>query len=148
MKRVLISACLLGVMCRYDGNTNRIQEIDELKEKVCLIPVCPEQLGGMTTPRLPSEKRDGGVYAKDGTDVTKPFERGAMEAAKIADLFGADMAILKARSPSCGKGVIYDGTFTGNKVAGNGVAAELLMNRGIKVFTEYEIESFLKTLSE
>ena len=142
-KNVLISGCLLGLDCRYDGGNNYIEEIEKLKELVNLIPVCPEQLGGLTTPRQPSEIRDGKVISKTGTDVTAEYEKGAGEALKLAQLFGCRCAILKARSPSCGSGVIYDGTFSKTKTAGDGKAARLLKAHGIRVYTEQELEQFL-----
>ena len=142
-KNVLISGCLLGLDCRYDGGNNYIEEIEKLKELVNLIPVCPEQLGGLTTPRQPSEIRDGNVISKTGTDVTAEYEKGASEALKLAQLFGCRCAILKARSPSCGSGVIYDGTFSKNKTAGDGKTAELLKASGIKVYTELDLEQFM-----
>jgi len=139
--RALISACLLGVNCRYDGKTNKLPEekLRELTEKYELIPVCPECLGGLTTPRVPAERRGGGVFAKDGRDVSTEFHKGAKEALYLAKLLGAELAILKERSPSCGSGVIYDGSFTGALTEGDGVTAELLKQNGIKVLGESEI---------
>ncbi len=133
---VLVSACLLGVCCRYDGGHNRNEQVIALKDRFRLIPVCPEQLGGLPTPRIPSEIRDGSVFAEDGTDVTENFTRGAREALRLAELFGCRCAVLKARSPSCGSKVIYDGTFSGTKTAGDGVTASLLKKQGIRVYTE------------
>lgn len=141
-KNVLISGCLLGLDCRYDGGNNYIEEIEKLKEAVNLIPVCPEQLGGLTTPRQPSEIREGNVISKTGADVTAEYEKGACEALKLAQLFGCTCAILKARSPSCGSGVIYDGTFSKTKIPGDGKAAALLKANGIRVYTEFELEEF------
>lgn len=142
-KNVLISGCLLGLDCRYDGDNNYIEEIEKLKELVNLIPVCPEQLGGLTTPRQPSEIRAGKVISKTGTDVTAEYEKGACEALKLAQLFGCRCAILKARSPSCGSGVIYDGTFSKTKIVGDGKTAGLLKANGINVYTELELEQFM-----
>lgn len=137
---VLVSACLLGVSCKYDGGHNRNEQVTALKERFHLVPVCPEQLGGLPTPRIPSEIRDGRVFAKDGTDVTENFARGAHEALRLAQLAGCRCAVLKARSPSCGSGVIYDGTFSGTKTEGDGVTAALLKRQGIRVYTEDEAE--------
>ena len=115
--RILVSACLLGVNCRYDGKNGRRDEVLKLLREYELIPVCPEQMGGMETPREPSEcRRDGGrvqVMNRKGQDVTEYFEKGGEEALKIAKLYGCRYAILKERSPSCGSGIIYDGTFSG-----------------------------------
>ncbi|MDO4323656.1 MAG: DUF523 domain-containing protein [Lachnospiraceae bacterium] len=137
---VLVSACLLGVSCRYDGSDNGVPAIMELGKRCRLIPVCPEQMGGLMTPRLPAERREGGVYTKDGADVTEPFQKGAEETLKLAQLFGCKCAVLKARSPSCGSGMIYDGTFSGRKIEGDGVTAALLKENGIRVYTENEAE--------
>ena len=104
------------------------------------IPVCPEQLGGLTTPREISEIKDGRVITKSGKDETEQVQRGAVETLKIAKSVNATEAILKARSPSCGKGQIYDGGFSGKLVEGNGLAGELLIKNGIKVMTEEELE--------
>ena len=108
---ILISACLLGVRCRYDGGSKPQEPILRLMEKYTLIPVCPEQLGGLPTPRLPSERIGAQVVMKDGTDVTAAYRRGAEEALRLARLFGCRRAVLKERSPSCGSGTIYDGSF-------------------------------------
>ena len=103
--KLLVSACLLGVACRYDGRS----KLHPLAQKLCrrheVIPVCGEILGGLPTPRLPSERREGGVFARDGGDVTDAFRRGAEEVVRLARLTGAQAAILKERSPSCGSAV-------------------------------------------
>jgi uncharacterized protein YbbK (DUF523 family) len=103
------------------------------------ILVCPEQLGGLTTPRLPSEIKNGKVINKEGKDVSKGFRRGSELVLEIAKEYECKKAIFKARSPSCGKDQIYDGTFSGKLVKGNGITAELLMKNGIEVKTEEEI---------
>ena len=138
MEKVIISACLLGVRCRYDGKSNKLPEetLEMLRERYELIPVCPECYGGLTTPRTPSERLGGGVVSKTGADVTEQFQRGAEAALYLAGLFGAKLAILKKNSPSCGSGTIYDGTFTGTIVSGDGVTAELLKKNGITVIDE------------
>lgn len=133
---MLISACLIGVECRYDGGGQLLPGLDELMARYQLIPVCPEQLGGLPTPRTPSERRDGRVVTRDGADVTEAFRRGAAQACRIARLYGARLALLKARSPSCGHGEIYDGSFTGRRVPGSGVTAEALAAMGITVYSE------------
>ena len=133
---MLISACLLGVQCRYDGNAQAIEGLDRLMERYTLIPICPEQLGGLPTPRTPSERREGRVVTRDGRDVTAAFLHGAAQACRIAQLYGAKLALLKARSPSCGFGEIYDGSFTGRRIPGNGVTAEALSAMGVEVYSE------------
>lgn len=142
---ILVSACLLGVNCRYDGGGGRSQEVLKLMEQYHLIPICPEQMGGMKTPRKPAELRkqrepDGKettkVFNKDEEDVTEFFVRGAREALELAKLYGCTKAVLKERSPSCGCGTVYDGTFSGKKVPGNGITAELLAKNNITVLGE------------
>ena len=144
--RVLVSLCLLGVSCRYDGRPNGCEGLDALMERAELIPVCPEQLGGLPTPRVPAERRGDGVFSRDGRDVTAAFQRGAAAAGRLADRFGVRYALLKARSPSCGSGEIYDGTFTGARVPGDGVTAEALKARGIAVFTEQTVHELIEKL--
>ena len=138
MEYIITSACLLGIRCRYDGAEKTDQKVVELldREDVVLIPLCPEQLGGMTTPREPSERNSNKVYNKKGEDVTQNFEEGARQVLKIAKLYGCTQAILKERSPSCGCGKIYDGSFTKTLIQGDGVTAELLKKNGIKVVGE------------
>lgn len=140
----VISACLAGVNCKYNGGNNYSEKIAELVRRGKAVLVCPEQLGGLPTPRVPAETkvdREGNIYVldKEGKDVTPAFVRGAEETLKIAKQVGATAAILKARSPSCGRGVVYDGTFSGRLAEGNGITAELLIKNGIKVFTEEEL---------
>lgn len=140
---ILISACLLGVRCRYDGGSKPQEPILRLMEKYTLIPVCPEQLGGLPTPRLPSERIGAQVVMKDGTDVTAAYRRGAEETLRLARLFGCRRAVLKERSPSCGSGAVYDGTFTGTVIPGDGVTAQLLKANGIQVVGESRAEELL-----
>lgn len=139
---ILISACLLGVNCRYDGGGKLIDQIDQLKERYNLIPVCPEVYGGLQTPREPAEIIDEKVINRKGEDVSQNFTRGANETLHLAELYNCKYAILKERSPSCGFGEIYDGTFSGRLVKGNGYTAELLSKNGIKIIGESEIDSF------
>ncbi|MFA5411863.1 MAG: DUF523 domain-containing protein [Candidatus Micrarchaeia archaeon] len=134
----IVSACLAGVNCRWDGKSKACPEVIELIENGKAIPVCPEQLGGLATPRPPAEQKDGRVLTKTGEDVTEKFELGAREALKIAQLANCDEAILKSKSPSCGVGKIYDGTFSGNLVDGDGVFAKALKENGIRVRSEKE----------
>ena len=130
----LCSACLLGIKCRYDGTSNSNEKILQLAKKEILIPVCPEQLGGLPTPRHPSEIREGRVFTKSGKDVTKEFVKGAEEVLKIAKLMNIKEAILKQRSPSCGSGKV--GLLSGETAKGDGFTAALLKRNGIKVRTE------------
>lgn len=140
MKPILVSACLLGAACKYSGGDNLCPQVAAMAQDHALVPVCPEQLGGLPTPRTPSERQGDRVVTKDGRDVTDAYLRGAQEALKLAKLFGCDTAILKARSPSCGARAIYDGSFTGTVIPGDGVTAELLQASGIRVLTEAELD--------
>ena len=136
---ILLSACLAGVPCRMDGNSKPVPALVSLALRGEAILVCPEVLGGLPTPRIPSERRpDGRVYNAAGEDVTVQFELGAQRALEICRARGCDCAILKARSPSCGKGSIYDGSFTGTQTQADGVFAALLQREGIRVLTEEE----------
>ena len=137
---ILISACLLGVCCRYDGESKPCDEVIKLREKYILIPICPEVDGGLPTPRTPSERVGDKILMRDGKDVTSNYIKGAKEALQKAKEYNCTMAVLKARSPSCGKGKIYDGSFTGTLTDRDGVCAELLRENGISVFTEEEIK--------
>lgn len=138
--RILVSACLLGCACRYDGKSKARQDILALAERHELVPVCPEQLGGLPTPRLPSEIQGERVMRSDGADVTNEYRRGAMQAAHLFEALRCDAAILKARSPSCGSGTVYDGTFTGRLAEGDGVTARLLKEKSIPVWNEDDFQ--------
>lgn len=140
MKTLLVSACLLGVQCKYSGGDNLCPQVAALRERFQLIPVCPEQLGGLPTPRAPAERRGDQIITKDGRDVTAEYQKGAEEALKLARLFDCQAAVLKARSPSCGCGEIYDGTFSGTRVPGDGVTAALLRENGLKLWTEDDLD--------
>ena len=137
---ILVSACLLGCPCRYDGTAKADPRVLALMERHTLIPVCPEQLGGLPTPRLPSERREGGVFDRGGKDVTAQYRQGAGEVLRLARLYGCTHAVLKERSPSCGSGQIYDGSFSHVLVPGSGVAAELLAQNGITVLGESQAD--------
>lgn len=139
MENILISACLLGLNCRYDGKPGKEIDLSILKKKYNLIPVCPEIYGGLSTPRNPSEKRGERVIMCDGTDVTENYKRGAEAAYRLCKELNCKIAVLKERSPSCGSGEIYDGSFSDRLTAGDGVSAEYLKARGISVFGESEI---------
>ena len=134
--RLLVSACLLGVMCRYDGQSRPDQNVLALLKNHVLVPVCPEQLGGLSTPRCPCEIQGDRVMSRDGDDRTAEYEKGAQEALRLCRLFSCEAAVLKAKSPSCGLGCVYDGTFSGTLRPGDGVTAGLLKNSGVPVYTE------------
>ena len=145
----ICSACLLGIKCRYDGKSKANKKVVKLSKKEVLIPVCPEQLGGLPTPRIyqeiqkcSGEKVLAGICKvknKKGKDVTKEFIKGAWETIKIANLYGAKEFIGKSKSPSCGCGKIYDGSFSGKLIKGNGVTAALLKQKGIKIISEEDL---------
>ncbi|WP_242972331.1 DUF523 domain-containing protein [Lachnoclostridium edouardi] len=145
-EHVLVSACLLGMFCRYDGREKKNLEAESMRHICHLIPVCPEQAGGMGTPRMPSERKGEQVVNKAGEDVTCFYKKGAMEALKLAKLFDCKYALLKERSPSCGCNGIYDGTFTGALTEGQGVTAELLIKQGVQVFGESQIKELKEIL--
>jgi uncharacterized protein YbbK (DUF523 family) len=130
---IAVSACLLGQNCKYNGSHNFSEQVAALKQKHNLIPVCPEMLGGLGCPRTPCEIRDGKVIDRNGTDRTEAFESGADKAIAILKEKGALAAIVQPRSPSCGSGCIYDGTFSGNLVPGDGIFVQKLKNEGIHV---------------
>ncbi len=134
-KRYVVSACLAGVHCRYNGEGQEDPEVVRLLGSGQAVPVCPEQLGGLNTPRPPFERKNGRVQDKDGNDATEAFEHGAEEALRLAKLAGCTAAVLQPRSPSCGFGRIYDGTFSGTLVPGEGVFAALCRENGLKLFT-------------
>ena len=136
----VVSACLCGERVRYDGGGFNIPGLRLLAESGRAVPVCPECLGGLPTPRDPAERQGDKVISCAGKDVTKAYTKGAETALYFAKLNHVDFAVMKAKSPSCGKGLIYDGTFTGNKIPGNGVTVELLNANGIPVFTEDELD--------
>lgn len=146
---IIISACLCGINTKYNGGNNFNEKVMKLFKEGKAVLVCPEQLGGLETPRVPHEIYNGDgssvldgkseVISKEGSDSTDKFVKGAYEALNIAKSLGATKAILKAKSPSCGCGVIYDGTFKGIIKEGNGVTAELFKRNGIEVITEKEL---------
>ena len=138
-EKILVSACFLQEGYKYDGGANINEEIKKLASKYDFILICPEVFGGLGTPRLPSEILNDKVINNKNEDVTKEFFTGALKALEMAKENGCKKAVLKAKSPSCGKGVIYDGTFTHTKKSGNGIACQLLLDNGIEVYTEEEI---------
>ena len=140
--KILVSACLLGKACRYDGASRPCAHIMELKERHTIIPVCPEVMGGLPTPRPASEiQADGRLVNILGKDVTAEYHQGAEAVLALAREHGATVAILKEKSPACGKGRVYDGSFTGTLRDGNGVCAELLLQNGIRILGETEREA-------
>lgn len=137
--KILVSACLLGKNCKYNGGNNLNQSVLGFIEGHEVIGVCPEQLGGLSTPRLPAEIVDGVVTNKEGISVDNEFRKGAQEALAVALENKVDLAILQSRSPSCGVKEIYDGSFSGKKIKGQGVFAKLLSARGIKVLDAEDV---------
>lgn len=144
---ILISSCLVGLYSRHDGETNRVEKLIDFVKQGKAIFICPEQAGGLATPRVPAEIELGKtakevldgkakVIGKDGSDVTAEFVKGAKEALSLCKNYEIKIAILKEKSPSCGSNKTYDGSFTGNKIIGHGITAELLMQNGIQVFSE------------
>ena len=131
--KILVSACLLGLKCRYNGTEKANEEVLKLLEKHTLVPFCPEIYGGLATPRDPAEIRDGRVVTEAGKDVTAEYEKGAQEALKLAQMMGCDIALLQDRSPSCGVGKVHNGLFDGGLVDGDGVTAALFREKGIMV---------------
>ena len=135
----IVSACLAGINCRGDNKSKPCQKVIDLVKQGKAIPVCPEQLGGLTTPRDSAEQKGNKIFDKSGKDVTIQFERGAKEGLNIALLANCDEAVIKSKSPSCGSGKIYDGTFSGKLVDGDGVFAKILKKNNIKIFSENDI---------
>ena len=142
--KILVSACLLGICCRYDGASRPDKKVIDLAREHTLIPVCPEQLGGLPTPRIPSEYNGKSVKNREGEDVTQSFFKGATECARLAKLLAVDLAILKDKSPSCGVGLRYSGHFDGKLVEKDGLTAEQLKAAGIPVISCTEIDSYLQ----
>jgi len=139
MSKIIVSACLVGKNCRYDGGNCYNNKLIEFLKSKEYIAACPEELGGLSTPRLPCEREEDKVFNKANEDVTTEFNSGANEFLQLALANSCKLAILKSDSPSCGKGIIYDGSFSGKLTAGNGVTTQLLLKHGIKVITEKEL---------
>lgn len=146
VERVLVSACLLGEAVRYDGKSQPCEAVRALSADYELVPVCPECLGGLPIPRTPSEidrrSDELRVLSIDGEDRTEAFLRGARACVEIAQNMGCTHAILKSKSPSCGCGLVYDGTFSGTLVVGDGVTTRLLTSAGVCVIGENDVESW------
>ena len=139
-EKILVSACLLGINCKYDGSNNLNEKVlDYIKDKE-VIPICPEILGGLSTPRPPSEIISDKVVNNEQKDVTKEYRKGAEESLKLAKLFKVKKALLKAKSPSCGCGKIYDGTFTKTLIDGDGITTQLFKENNIEVITEIDLD--------
>ncbi|BDQ38222.1 hypothetical protein SYK_25820 [Pseudodesulfovibrio nedwellii] len=136
---IIVSACLAGMYCRYNGDTQPHETIIELVSQGQAIPFCPEVHGGLSTPRAPCEIQENKVVDSDGIDRTEAFQRGAEEGLRLARLVGSHEAILKARSPSCGSSEIYDGTFSSTRIAGDGLFARLLKDNGFSIRTEEDL---------
>ena len=145
MNSILISACLLGRDCKYSGGNNALsgEVLSALREKYKLVPVCPEEDGGLPTPRDPSERIGERVMSIAGRDVTAEYKTGAEIALRLAKENGCQVALMKEQSPSCGSGIIYDGTFSGRLIPGYGVAAELLKANGIEVIGESQVKELI-----
>ena len=143
MENILVSACLLGENCKYNGGNNFNEKVALLKEKYNIIHICPESDGGLPTPRIPSEIQGNRVVNKEGLDVTKEYNKGALIALELAKKHNCRIAVLKEKSPSCGSKFIYDGSFTGTKIASSGVTTKLLRDNGLLVYSEDEVDKLL-----
>lgn len=139
MEKILVSACLAGVNCKYNGGNNLHPEILKLLHSGQAVLVCPEQMGGLSTPRLSCEIQGDIVLNSAGEDVTGHFQKAAQECLRLVELYGIKKAILKERSPSCGVHSIYDGSFSGKKINGSGFTCRLLKAHGIEVISEEEL---------
>ena len=146
MEKILVSACLLGNPVRYDGESRPYAAVQALAERYELVPVCPECLGGLPIPRTASEidMHGGGerVVSSEGEDRTAAFVEGGRRCVEIARQEGCSIAVMKAKSPSCGSGLVYDGTFSGCLVPGDGIATRMLKAAGIRVFSEAEVTPY------
>ena len=131
--KIMVSACLTGENCKYNGGNNRNEKVVELMAGNEVIAVCPEEMGGLPTPRVPSEIRDGIVVSKDGRNVDREFRAGASKCLEIALREKPELIIMQPRSPSCGTKQRYDGTFSGTLIQGAGITAQLLMDNGFRV---------------
>ena len=141
MENILVSACLLGDNVKYNGKNNLNEKVLRLKEKYNIIKICPEVMGGLPIPRIPSEINGEKVILENLKDVTKNFEKGKNEVLKLVKKYNITIAVLKEKSPSCAKYKVYDGTFSGNKIDGNGITTELLLENGIEVISSKEFEN-------
>lgn len=142
-KKILISNCLMGIPCRYDGSCKKAGFLEELEDRYCLVGVCPEELGGLETPREPAEIYNGRVITRSGRDVTYEYEYGAELALSIAKGHSVKLALMQDRSPSCGCGVIHNGLFDGGLKEGDGIAVKVLKSAGIEVLPASRAEELL-----
>ena len=136
---ILVSDCLLGKNCRYKGDNCYSEKVAKFIEGHTVVGICPEQAGGLPTPRYPAERVNGKVINSAGADVTKEYNAGALAALALAKKYSVDLCIMKAKSPSCSSGIVYDGSFSGKLIAGDGVTSELLKANGFKVITENDL---------
>lgn len=143
MEYLLVSSCFAGYNTKYNGKNNKIDIIDELSKKYKLIYVCPEVVGGLSTPRNPSEILGDKVISNKGVDVTKEYNKGANCALYLVKKYNITKALLKESSPSCGSNTIYDGTFSGTKIKGMGITSRLLTENGVKIYSEKNVEELL-----
>ncbi len=143
MENILISACLIGVPCRYDGESRSYPELEKLKEKYNLIPICPEVLGGLPVPRTASERQGEKVVNAKGEDVTENYKKGATASYELAQKYNCKIAVMKEKSPACATHMIYDGSFSRKLVFGLGVCAEHLKKKGLTVISEDEAAKLL-----
>lgn len=139
MKKILVSACLLGKNCKYNGGNNSNELVISLSKDYELIPICPEMDGGLSCPRIPSEIIDNKVINKEGIDVTSNYNKGARIALELAKNNNPEFIVLKEKSPSCGVNYIYDGTFSGKLIKGQGITSKLLKEHGYKLYSEVDL---------
>ena len=142
--KIGVSACLLGYCCKYNGKHNLCEDLLKLEEKFDFVPICPEVMGGLPTPRVPSEIIGDKVINQEGIDVTDNYNRGAKMALDILKENNVKIAILKSKSPSCGMGKVYDGTFSHTLIDGNGITTKLFLDNGIKIYNENNFMDLLK----
>ena len=134
-EKILVSACLLGVNCKYNGRNNASDEVDEFLKNYEIIPICPEIMGGLTTPRTAAEQKGDKVITQDGKDVTEQYRKGAEECLFLAKKYDVKKALLKLKSPSCGYEQVYDGTFSHTLINKNGITAQLLIDNDVEIIT-------------
>ena len=145
MEVILVSACLLGENCKYNGGNNYHEKIELLKKKYDIIPICPEVFGGLPTPRIPSEIKGENVVNEKGKDVTYEFNKGAHKVINIVNFCHVRKALLMDRSPSCGVNKIYNGKFNGTLIDGMGYTAKLLKAKGVQLYTLDSIDELIES---
>ncbi len=143
-EKLLISSCLLGNNVKYNGKNNYVEGIEKLKDLYDLVIICPEVMGGLSIPRIPSEIINNEVINKEGTNVTLEFTKGANLALELVKKYKIKKALLKDGSPSCGSTYIYDGTFTGTKISNYGMTVRGLLKEDVTIYTEKEWKELLK----